>query len=179
MNLVIVYTPELLKTIITHLNGLLRDDLRHHQFHEFKVFAGLLPKTWTEILVQDHQYLSSNKSTYWLRKIGRWFIQKGHDLWLMRNQTIHKTEDKETHIDEVLNQKIRNLYSLQADIGYHDRSIFDQPLEDRLTLPHHQKMTWISQTTRTMKVSMEEFKNKQTTGQRDIREFFQKCTQSP
>ena len=35
-------------------------------------------------------------------------------------------------------------------------------------------MTWIEQTARTMKVSMEEYHKKQTTGQRDIRQFFEK-----
>ena len=80
-------------------------------------------------------------------------------------------------MDHVLDKKIRQLYSLQDEIGYHDHDIFAQPLEDRLSLTQHQKMTWISHTTRTMKVSMGEFQKKQTTGQRDIQKFFQKCDQ--
>ena len=75
-------------------------------------------------------------------------------------------------MDRVLNQKIRHLYSLQTEIGYRDRVLFSQPIEDRLTLSTHQKMTWITRTTQTMKVSMEEFDRKQTTGQQDIQQFF-------
>ena len=81
-------------------------------------------------------------------------------------------------MDHILNDKIRHLYTLQNDIGYHDRDLFAQPLEERLRLITHQKMTWLTNTTRTMKVSMEEFEHKQTTGQRDIRQFFQKSKKS-
>ena len=81
-------------------------------------------------------------------------------------------------MDHVLNDKIRHLYSLQTEIGYHDWDIFAQPLEERFQLPTHQKMTWVTNTICTIKVSMEEFAEKQTTGQRDIRQYFQKCMKS-
>ena len=73
-------------------------------------------------------------------------------------------------MDRVLNQKVRKLYSLQSEIGYHDRDLFLQPMEDRLNLNTHQKINWIMNTTRTLKVSIEEFHHKQTTGQKDIRQ---------
>ena len=67
-----------------------------------------------------------------------------------------------------------SLYTLQDAIGYHDRDLFHIPMADRMALTEKQKMTWIEQTTRTMKVSMDEYQQKQTTGQRDIRQFFEK-----
>ena len=39
-------------------------------------------------------------------------------------------------------------------------------------------MAWIDQTTKTLKVSMEEFKQKQTQGQKDIRTFFTQTKKS-
>ena len=71
-----------------------------------------------------------------------------------------------------------SLYTLQTEIGYSDRGIFAQPIEERLQLPTQQKMTWVTNTTRTMQVSMAEFAEKQTTGQRDIRQYFQKSTKA-
>ena len=69
---------------------------------------------------------------------------------------------------------LNHLYKLQHAIGYHDRDIFSQPIKERLTLTEKQKMTWIEHTTRTMKVSMEDYQKKQTTGQRDIQQYFGK-----
>ena len=72
----------------------------------------------------------------------------------------------------MLNNKIRQLYELKDSIGYHDQEIFTQPIEERMKLTENQKMRWIEQTTKTMKVSMAEFEEKQKTGQQDIRKFF-------
>jgi len=57
--------------------------------------------------------------------------------------------------------------------------MFQQPLDDRLQLSEKQKMAWIAQTTKTMKVSMETYQNHQTTGQQDIRKFFTATSRSP
>ena len=73
---------------------------------------------------------------------------------------------------------IQHLYQLQNEIGYHDRDIFSQPIEDRLQLSEKQKMTWIDQTTQTLKVSMDDYRQKQTHGQKDIRNFFTKQKKS-
>ena len=56
--------------------------------------------------------------------------------------------------------------------------MFHLPEEERIQMTPAQKMTWIATTTKTMKVSIDEFKKKQTTGQKDIRQFFQKKSQS-
>ena len=66
------------------------------------------------------------------------------------------------------------MYRLQNEIGYHDRDLFQKPIDERLQLPERQKVAWIEHTTKTMKVSMEDYAQKQKTGQRDIRQFFGK-----
>ena len=114
----------------------------------------------------------------WIKNISQWLVHQAHNLWTQRNHYIHDKTNKKSTMDHVLNDKIRQLYSLQNQIRYYDRDLFAQPLEERLHLTTHQKMTWVTNTTRTMKVSMEEFAQKQTTGQRDIRQFFQKRKKS-
>ena len=77
-------------------------------------------------------------------------------------------------MERMLNKKIHQLYRLQEEISFQDRDIFYQPIENRLQMNEKQKMTWIEQTTKTMKVSMEEHRKKMEDGQKDIRQFFQK-----
>ena len=111
-------------------------------------------------------------------KIQRMAIHTRYEAWMLRNNQIHKEDGKTSTIHTYLNQKIQQLYKLQGEIGYHDRDIFHQPIEDRLNLSEKQKMTWIEQTTKTIKVSMEDFRQKQTHGQKDIRKFFTKTKKS-
>ena len=160
--------------LIADFEQLLTSTDHHHHFSEFKIFVGLLPKKWTEKREAPNNNTNHSRRPQWAKQFGLWLLQQGHELWLQRNTTIHDKERKHSTMDFVLNQKIRHLYSLQEEISYHDHDLFSQPLEDRLQLTQHQKMTWITNTTRTMKVSMAEFQSKQTTGQRDIRQFFKK-----
>ena len=71
-------------------------------------------------------------------------------------------------MESVLNNKIRQLYRLQADIGYHDRVLFHITLDERLKMTENKKMTWLEQTSKTMKVSMEDYQQKMRSGQKDI-----------
>ena len=59
-------------------------------------------------------------------------------------------------------------HQLHEEIGYHDHNLFHQPIEECLQLSEKQKMTWIDQTTKAIKVSMDDYRNKQTQGQKDI-----------
>ena len=165
-------TPTPLRNLLlTHYQHLIYDTDTHHHIRQFTVFVGLFPNTW------KHQYSSdcqcpTNIMNQWARRLGKWVTQQSHDLWLQRNASIHDIETRHSTKDTILNQKIRHLYSLQEEISYHDREIFSQPVEDRLKLSYQQKMTWLTQTTKTMKISMEQYTEKKTTGQQDIRKFF-------
>ena len=75
-------------------------------------------------------------------------------------------------MQKLLNQKIHQLYSLQHEINYHDKALFDTPIEDRLKLPLKQKENWIMQTSKTMQKCMSDHQQKMTEGQQDIRQFF-------
>ena len=118
----------------------------------------------------------NNKHTYWATQLSSWLTQQGYDLWMARNKQIHGKDEVTSNIHTYLNQRIQQLYQLKNEIGYHDRDMFNQPIEDRYALSEKQKMTWIENTTKTMKVSMEEHNIKQTTGQKDICQFFKHKT---
>ena len=92
-------------------------------------------------------------------------ISQGIELWHIRNNKLYNNDDLANHMAKILNDKIRQLYQLRNSIGYQDQDIFAQALEDQLKLSEKQKMTWIAQTTKTLKVSMAEYEEKQTTGQ--------------
>ena len=173
-----LHTPSTLQqNIITHIKNITQQPDEYSNFHHFIIYAGLLPLQWKESL-GTHSTFTSTMCDKWMKQLGQWFTTQGHELWISRNNNLHDKEKKHSTMDYILNQKIRRLYSLQEAIGYHDRDLFATPLEDRLNLNNHQKMLWITTTTKTMKVSMEEFQTKQTTGQRDIRQYFTKRSQS-
>ena len=77
---------------------------------------------------------AANDYPRWAKQFGRWLIQQGHDLWLHRNKQIYDKDNKASTMEIILNQKIRQLYTLQDEIGYHDRELFTIPMEDRLNL---------------------------------------------
>ena len=164
--------------MVTEIHQIFHQKFNHpteySHFSDFLPFAGLLPHQWN--IHSTNTTVTSQGNTNRIKTLGRWFIQQGHELWLQRNKQIYDKDKKASTKDIILDQKIQQLYSLQEQIGYHDRDLFSLPLEDRLQLNHHQKMTWITHTSRTMKVSMEEFNRKQTSGQKDIRTFFKPRT---
>jgi len=166
--------------IINHLDQLLNDQQQQYHFKYYTIFAGLLPLRWTnhsqhQTTTGDLTIITSNN---WSRKLSLWLTMQGHEAWQARNQQIHAKTTSKSPMTTFLNQKIHHLYQLQYEIGYHDRALFHQPIDDRLALTDKQKMTWIENTTNTMKVSMEDYAIKQKSGQRDIRQFFDKKQES-
>ena len=149
----------------------------HHDFEHFKhftIFAGFLPIDWKHQAISSTptQTNTSQKQQKWALQFSAWITARGHELWCYRNNQLYDKDGSQSHMDRVLNNKIHQLYELKHAVGYHDQDMFSQPIEERLSLSEKQKMRWIEQTTKTMKVSMADYEHKQTTGQRDIRQFF-------
>ena len=171
---------ELRQEITHHFTQLLTTIQTTTSIKNYSLFAGLLPLTWTQGNKKSTTATTPTniRQSHWVAPFCQWLTQQGHEAWLVRNKQIHNNDDNNSTIHTYLNQRIQHLYQLQHEIGYHDREMFQQPIEDRYDLPEKQKMTWIENTTKTMKVSMEEFQRKQTTGQKDIRQFFTHKTKS-
>ena len=140
-------------TIVSHVTRLTTQQTTNMQHHPYVIFAGLLPLSWTQSTSpttgsqQDRSTINN-----WASQFSAWMIKQGYEAWMLRNKQIHKDDDNTSTIHQYLNNKIRQLYQLQGEIGYHDRDIFSRPIEDRLNLSEKQKMTWIDQTTKTIKV---------------------------
>ena len=165
--------PELSREVNEHFTLILNTTMMTNEFQQYTIFAGLLPTNWahSQHMNNGQSGDSYNTSARWAAKICYWLTQQGHEVWKARNKQIHK-ETSATATHEYLNTKIRHLYNLQNEIGYHDRDLFSQPIEERFNLTEKQKMTWLAQTTKTMKISMEAYRKKQETGQKDIQQFF-------
>ena len=164
---------DLSENIIEYVTKLVKYSRQQYHFKYYTIFAGLLPTRWTTYRssqLTDEEVLV-HKSTTWSSQFSFWMTKQGHEAWLLRNQQIHKDKSTST-MNDILNQKISQLYHLQNEIGYHDRDLFQIPLDERYKLSERQKVAWIEHTTKTMKVSMEDYVQKQKTGQRDIRQFF-------
>jgi len=106
-----------------------------------------------------------------LHQLSSWLVNKGHDLWLQRNNQIYNKKSSSSAMERMLNKKIHQLYRLQEEISFQDRDIFYQPIENRLQMNEKQKMTWIEQTVKTMKVSMEEHQKRWKLDNRTLDSF--------
>jgi len=161
-----------------HMHQLLYEPHDFDHFKHFTVFAGFLPTDWKQQAISPSSSSTNTADLQhrWALQFSAWITSQGHELWCLRNQQIHDKDNTMTQSERLLNNKITQLYELKNAIGYHDQDIFSQPIDEKLSLSEKQKMRWIEQTTKTMKVSMADYENKQTTGQKDIRHFFSSKT---
>ena len=95
-------------------------------------------------------------------------------MWQLRNTQAHEDNTEPSTTDVLLNQKIDKLYQLQDEISHYDKNIFHKPIEERYKLNRKQKIDWIDQTTKTLYKCMADHHKNMTSGQKDIRQYFQK-----
>ena len=155
--------------ITQQVHNILHESQQHQHFHHFKIFGGLLPRPWGRTTTNKN---GNSNYNLWHVKMSRWFTQQGHKLWLQRNQQ-NKPQEDNTPIKQRLQQQIKNLYTLQDEVPYLDKTIFDTPLEERIQMTDRSKQIWIAETTKTVKKCMAEHKEKMSNGQTDIHQFTQ------
>ena len=56
-----------------------------------------------------------------------------------RNLKLYNDNENDKLSDQILNDKIIHLYTLQHDVGAHDKDIFLTPIEERFKLKEYQK----------------------------------------
>ena len=81
-------------------------------------------------------------------------------------------------MDQILNQQIQQLYTLQHDVNHRDRNIFNHSLSDLTQKSIAYKTQWIENTRQTVYQCVEDHNEKQKSGQKDIRQHFQPATQT-
>ena len=80
----------------------------------------------------------------WLQKIIKtlWVFNKA--MWTNRNSILHSNSIPLRELREsAVDSKIRHLYEQQHDFAVTDHTLFDTPLEVRLTIPLRSKKHWI------------------------------------
>ena len=152
----------------TYVHELLNDSTTYQHFHHFKIFGGLIPRSWGNTTLTK-KGLSNHSS--WQFKMSRWFTQQGHSLWLRRNEQ-NSSQEAPTSLQQRQQKQIEKLYTLQDEVPYLDKAIFETPIEERLKLSEKQKQIWIDETTKTVQASMAEHTEKMSTGQTDIRQYY-------
>ena len=148
---------------------------QHHHFSSIVFFAGLLPRSWQHNISQLSKDcdIAQHDTKIWARKLSGWLTQQGFDLWERRNTQINEQNNKTSTNHTVLNDKITQLYTLQPDINYYDRNLFQMALEDRLKMTERQKRQWINITEPTIHRCIADHQQNMKHGQQDIRKYFQ------
>jgi hypothetical protein len=139
---------------------------------------GLLDESWS--MFQDEYFNQTGtrkidqSGKIWNTKLSGWLIREARNRWTARNNEVHKDDDGKSKIEQETLEQVRNLYKLADDMSYHDKSMFDVPLEQRLQLPTNTLRQWIKNTIPTANRCIRDLRDKIGSRQHDIRKFFQK-----
>ena len=120
-----------------------------NSFHEFHIFAGLIPLSWKQRHYQETHETHENINK-WVREISAWFLHQGISLWKLRNEEIHGTNNNTTTMDMLLNQQIQQLYEMQHEVNHQDRQLFTLPLEKIQEKSTTFKKQWVENTRQTI-----------------------------
>ena len=143
--------------------------------------CGLLDENWG---AHQEAYLAlkpdrrlDQKGTVWATKTASWLILEARQKWLERNNEAHNHNDGQSKTERETLEQVRNLYNMGADMSQHDRTMFDEPLEERLQRPILVLQQWVKHIIPTVNRCIRDFRQKLHDKQSDIRKFFQQTTQ--
>ena len=79
-------------TIIQHLTNLLIPSDHHPHIYSYKIFAGLIPKSWTNQALQlrDNTTTNQHSTATWSTKFSKWITLQGYEAWMLRNNQIQR-----------------------------------------------------------------------------------------
>jgi len=136
---------------------------------------GFLAKTWSEIQEIDSQGEESAKMAgdSWCSKVSLWWIQKSHELWIDRNNSLHDTsKDNDAWKDKEIRQQVRKLYDSAPYMDSVDRRIFNIPLEEKLLNSTETLQAWVRLMEPIIKKSIENQETRIKNQHQDIRTYF-------
>ena len=142
-------------------------------------FCGLFDEVWGAHQEQFYASRSQRRvdetGLVWSTKVCSWMIQESRQVWLKRNEDVHKTSSENiTKSEQETLEQIRHLYSLSDDVSHIDRAIFAEPLETLLQRPIDSLQQWLRNTTPVVNKCIRDFRAKLASGQRDIRQYLQR-----
>ena len=142
------------------------------------ILCGLFDDTWCNIqeqhIHQKHSRRIDESGLAWNEKLCTWVIRESRQVWLTRNQEVHEPDDGHSKSEQALFEQIRRLYDLSDQISHQDRVILDEPIEEKLLRPTQVLQQWVRNTVPVITRCISDFQEKLNTGQRDIRQYFQR-----
>ena len=93
---------------------------------------------------------------------------------MTRNQEIHELDEGNSKAEQAIYEQVRKIYDLQGNIAHQHRVLLDKPLEDKLRRPFPVLQQWVRNTFPSISRCITDFQDKLRTGQRDIRQYFQR-----
>ncbi len=142
------------------------------------IFSGLFDEKWHD--VQDQFFAtkinrrSDDTGINWNVKLCSWVIREARQVWSTRNEEVHRPDDGNSKAEQAIYEQIRKLYDLRDEIGHQDRILLDEPIDEKLKRPFQVLQQWVRSTTPAINRCITDFQNKLKTGQRDIRQYFQR-----
>ena len=131
-------------------------------------FCGLFDENWCfkqeqHLAMQDTRH-SADTGIAWSVKLCSWMIREARQVWLSRNDEVHKPDDGKSKTERAIHEQIQKLYELRDDVGHHDRVILDEPIEDKLRRPFQVLQQWVRNTVPVINRCMNDFQQKLQTG---------------
>jgi hypothetical protein len=176
---------EILQASTSWLKGELQDYSTHPQamIGWNLLHRGFMSKTWSERqkfyvrmyrpdLGRDSK--EREKLDRWAEVIIQFIWTELHQLWKNRCEWVHrKTEQHSSTQDQIrASASVRALYQHANDIGYHDRKIFDMPMEDRLKHSPRDLFAWVSSMQPAIVQARRQHAQRSTSNTHDIRDYF-------
>jgi hypothetical protein len=181
--------PTIQKELLQASKAWLAGDLEDYSTHPQAMIGwnllhrGFISKTWRE---QQNFYIRMyrpdlGKDSKEREILARWpevIIQfiwtEFHQLWKTRCDWVHrKTEEHVSMQDQIRSQAaVRALYQHADDIGYHDRRIFEMPLEERIKHSPRDLFAWVSSMQPAILQARRQNKQRSISNTHDIRDYF-------
>lgn len=136
------------------------------------LMCGLLDENWSAY--QDHlpNVKKKDRGKEWNAKLSCWLIREARQVWLNRNEEVFSPDNGNSKAEQEILAQVRHLYEQANEIGQHDRAIFDEPIENKLSQPTATLKQWVKNTIPTVSKCIRNFREKLATNQSDMRNFF-------
>ena len=147
------------------------------------VFCGLIDENWSDaqekFFSRQPDRHCDNTGLVWNVNLCKWIIRESRQVWLNRNQEVHQPDEGNSKAEQEIFAQVQHLYELQDEISQQDRRILDEPMEEKLNRPISVLRQWVRNTVPVLNRCIHDYQNKLHTGQRDIRQYFQRVPPKP
>jgi hypothetical protein len=124
-------------------------------------------------IIHDRGAVRGTEADTWSSKITTWLINKANTIWKARNEELHKPSSPDNQqiarAALELQARVRELYEQKDNVNYQDRDLFEIPLESRLQHSVSIMRAWVTSTSKTLGICIEDFAVATARSNSDIR----------